>query len=314
MIIDCHVHIAAAVEGHGRMSARLLKSVPFRFMAWKFGFGGATADSEACLRRVLFETLDGTPELDAAAVLAFDAVYDIDGRCDVENTHLYVTNNYVIELAKAHPKVLFGTSVHPYRKDAVAEIERCVKAGAVLMKWLPMVQNFDPLHPKCIPFYEALAHHRLPLLSHTGAENSLPVLKRETADPRLLEPALARGVTVIAAHCGTRLFPWETDYIPQWSAMARRHEHFYGDLSAVNQIGRFAIYDKVLRHADLRAKVVHGSDWPILPFAPPHLLGLHTAASLMRQRNWLRRDLLIKRALGLGDDYFHRAAKILRTP
>ena len=30
----------------------------------------------------------------------------------------------VIELARQNPKILFGASVHPFRKDAVAELER----------------------------------------------------------------------------------------------------------------------------------------------------------------------------------------------
>src|SRR6185312_14728454 len=105
-------------------------------------------------------------------------------------THLYVSNDYVIELAKRHRKVLFGASVHPYRKDAVAEIERCVADGAVLLKWLPIVQDFDPSDERCFPVYEALAHYKLPLLCHTGGERSLPNLNPHVADPLLLTPAL----------------------------------------------------------------------------------------------------------------------------
>ena len=38
-----------------------------------------------------------------------------------------------------HPRgMLFGASVHPYRHDALDELERCVAGGAVLMKWLPV--------------------------------------------------------------------------------------------------------------------------------------------------------------------------------
>src|SRR5690349_12333742 len=144
MVIDCHVHIAACVPGHGLMSDRLLKSVPFRFMQWKFGLNGASAETELALERYLVSTLDDAAELDAVALLAFDAVHDKDGRADWDNTHLYVTNDYAMELARRHRKLLFAASVHPYRTDAVAEIERCVQGGAVLMKWLPIVQNFNP--------------------------------------------------------------------------------------------------------------------------------------------------------------------------
>jgi hypothetical protein len=32
------------------------------------------------------------------------------------------------------------------------------------------------------------------------------------------------------------------------------------------------------------------------------------------ERNWLRRDVLVKRALGFDEDYWHRAAKLCRLP
>ncbi len=221
MKIDCHVHISACTPGHGSMSQRLLKSLPFRFMRWRLGIEGNDEKSERRLESLLAQTIDQTRELDAAVVLAFDAVHDRDGRLDEANTHLYVTNDYVIELAQRHPKMLFGASVHPYRKDAVTEIERCVAAGAVLLKWLPIVQNFNPADERCFPFYDALAHHQLPLLSHTGGEKTLPRLDESVADPMLLVPALERGVTVIAAHCGTRSWWGEPDYLPQFIRLAR---------------------------------------------------------------------------------------------
>src|SRR5205085_10662540 len=177
----------------------------------------------------LIELLEGTPELDAAAVLAFDAVYGRDGALDPLNTHLYVSNDYVIELARRHRKVLFAASVHPYRKDAVAELGRCIAAGAVLLKWLPLTQGMDPADARCIPFYECLAHHGLPLLSHTGGEKTLPNINPHVASPALLAEALRRGVTVIAAHCGTRSAMFETDYVELFARMGKEDEHLYGD-------------------------------------------------------------------------------------
>src|SRR3954447_20092509 len=194
MVVDCHVHVCACTPGHGKMSDKLLKSLPFRFMQWKLGMSGSSEQTERALERKLIETIDETTTLDAAVVLAFDGVFTEDGTFDDPNTHLYVTNDYVIELAARHPKILFGASVHPYRKDAVAELERCVAAGAVLLKWLPIVQDFDPSDARCFPLYEALAHHKVPLLSHTGGETSLPNRNTAVADPMLLEPALKRGV------------------------------------------------------------------------------------------------------------------------
>jgi predicted TIM-barrel fold metal-dependent hydrolase len=312
MIIDGHVHISAFTPGHGSMSPALLKSIPFTFMRWRFGLDGNGAADERAVRELLFRTIDAT-NLDAAAVLGFDGVYDLDGNFDQARTHLFVTNDYVIELAAANPKIIFAASIHPYRKDAVAEIERCAAAGAALVKWLPIVQDFNPAHPKCIPFYEALAHFGI-LLSHTGTENALPNLDRTVADPMLLQEAVRRGVKVIAAHCGSRLLPWEIDYFPNWAKLARDHEHFYGDTAALNVPGRGYVYDTILRDETLRKKLVHGSDWPIIAIPQPLRLGWPTAWKLFNDPNWMRRDLAIKQRLGLDDAYWHRAGTILKIP
>ncbi|HEY8666557.1 MAG TPA: amidohydrolase family protein [Tepidisphaeraceae bacterium] len=312
MIVDCHVHICAATPAHGSMSPRLLNSIPFRFMRWHFGLAGNDAATERELEKIAARTIDETPGLDAAVMLAFDAVHTPDGYLDAENTHLYVKNDYVIELAGRYPKMLFGASIHPYRKDAVAELERCVAAGAVLMKWLPIVQNFDPASERCIPFYEALAHHRLPLLSHTGGEQSLPSLDKSVASPMLLEPALRRGVTVIAAHCGTRSKPGETSYLQEFVQLAHRYENFYGDTSALNLPARWYAFDTILKDKVVRDKLVHGSDWPIISLPSPSRVGWSNVWELMAEANWMRRDVLIKRQLAFDDAYWHRAATLLR--
>jgi hypothetical protein len=315
------------------MSPRLLNSIPFRFMRWRMGLVGADEQTEQALAQRLAQVIDETSDLDAAVVLAFDAVYDLDGRRDDARTHLYVTNEYVSELAdrwrgrsgRAHAAaaanaragrashgLLFGASVHPYRADALDELERCVAGGAVLMKWLPVSQGMDPSHSKCIPFYEALAHHKLPLLCHTGGELSLPRFDDSLADPMLLEEALRRGVTVIMAHCGTRSSPTNRDYLPQFMRLARTYERCYGDTSALNLPSRWYAYEQILCDRDVREKLVHGSDWPIIAIPPVGRIDVGTCLSMMRDSNWLRRDVRIKQQLGFDDPYWYRAAKVLR--
>ena len=316
MIVDCHVHVAATMPGRGCISGRLRRRASFLFMRWRLGipFRGSDEQIERMIEAKLVETVAGTPELDAAVVLAFDGVYDADGRPDPARTDLSVTNDYAAELVRRHPRMLFGASIHPYRPDAIAELERCVAAGAVLLKWLPVVQNIDPTDPRCLPFYEALAHHKLPLLCHTGGELSLPAPYMRYADPGLLVPALERGVTVIAAHCGTRSSPFEPDFVPTFVRLAREYEHLYGDTAALNTPTRSYAYRTLLADEAVRRKLVHGSDWPVISL-PPLSLGLRTALRLTwAEPNWMRRDVLAKRALGLDDAYWHRAATLLRLP
>jgi predicted TIM-barrel fold metal-dependent hydrolase len=315
MIVDCHVHVCGDTPGHGFVSEMLRHSLTFRFMRWRLRLPSENGEVlEQALAAKLQETVKETEGLDAAVVLAFDAVYDLAGRFDTENTHFYVTNDYVAELARKHGNLLFGASVHPYRKDALTELERRIRLGAVLLKWLPIVQDFNPADERCLPLYEALAHHRLPLLCHTGGEQALPCLNFAFADPALLLPALQRGVTVIAAHCGTRSRPGEADFTNTFLRLAHEHEHFYGDTSALNLPTRSYAYAKILSDPVVRDKLVHGSDWPIISLPPLTRVGWIESFRLLRIRNWMRRDFLIKQHLGFDEAYWHRAAKLLRLP
>jgi predicted TIM-barrel fold metal-dependent hydrolase len=313
MNIDCHVHICAFTPGHGSMSDRLINSIAFRFMRWRLGLpADRTIENENRLEALLARLLDES-DLDAAVVLAFDGVHDRAGNFNADNTHLYVTNDYVIELASRNPKYLLGASIHPYRTDAVAEIEKCVKAGAVLLKWLPIVQDFNPADRKCLPVYEALAHYDLPLLCHTGGEKSLPNMDVSVADPNLLKPALDMGVKVIMAHCGTASAPGETDYVPEFMKLAREYEHCYGDTAALNLPTRWYAYGPILNDPIVRKKLIHGSDWPILPLPNPMEHPLRSAWGMMRELNWLQRDIVIKRGIGFDAEYWGRAADVLQV-
>lgn len=315
MIIDCHVHVIATAPGHGSLSARLRKSLTVRFARWRLGIPDGEGEAfDRLTEAKLVDTIHGAQPLDAAVVLAFDGVYDREGNFDAANTHFYVANNYVADLADRHPKVLFGASIHPYRKDAVEELERCVGRGATLIKWLPIVQNFNPADDRCLPFYEALVHYRIPLLCHTGGEQALPNLDRAWADPMLLVPALKKGVTVIAAHCGTRAHFLERDYTPAFIRLAHEYEHLYGDTAALNLPTRSYAYDRILRDEVVRRKLVHGSDWPIICIPTKRAGWLRAARLLWSEENWMRRDVLTKQALGFDDAYWQRAATLLRRP
>jgi predicted TIM-barrel fold metal-dependent hydrolase len=316
MIIDAHVHVWATRLPHGRLSPRMLASPMFRLLARRIGVApGPSVEADHQMALTLMRTVEQARPLDAAVVLALDAAYRPGGEVDWDRTHLYVANDYVADLAARHPKLLFGCSVHPYRPDAVRELERCVAAGAVLLKWLPIAQNFDPSDERCFPIYDALAHYKLPLLCHTGLEHALPAVSPALGDPKLLVPALRRGVTVIAAHCGSRDIPLlEPDWTGDFCRLAREHEHLYGDTAAFNLPSRNYAYRPVLGDAVVRSKLIHGSDWPLPVFAPLLRLGPARAWMMLHEPNWLRRDVRIKRMVGLDEGYMHRAGTILRLP
>src|SRR2546425_2861410 len=117
-----------------------------------------------------------------------------------------VSNDYVFRIAHAYPDRLWpGVSINPQRRDAIEELDRCVEAGAKLVKVLPNTQGFDPGNRKYIPFYRRLARHKIPFLSHVGYEIVLTGQDQSAGDPNKLRVPLEEGVTVIAAHgCSNR--------------------------------------------------------------------------------------------------------------
>jgi len=297
--LDCHVHTFADGPGRGWLSEKARRSLAMRWLRLRHG-GSADA-----IERSLVESMDDASDvLDGAVVLAFDAVYGADGRKDEARTHFVVENDHVAALAAANTRLFFGASIHPYRPDAIAALERAVGEGAVLVKWLPPTQGIDPADSRTFEFYDALAHHGLPLLSHTGAEHTLPVLDGRLGDPARLESALRRGVTVIMAHAALPLWPWERSGLPSVRTLMRRYEHCYADTAALAVPQRRRALRRLFADPVVGPRLVHGSDWPVEPFAWRQ----------RRERNPLRRDVLIKRSLGAPDDYWTRGAGLLRLP
>ena len=85
------------------------------------------------------------------------------------------------------------------------ELDRCIAGGAVLMKCLPCCQNIDCSDLRYTRFWERMIEVGLPLLAHAGDEFTLPMVRPDLTDPRLLRRPLEIGVVVIAAHCATGL-------------------------------------------------------------------------------------------------------------
>src|SRR5207237_933955 len=144
--IDMHVHMV----GNGRNgSGGWLRLSGWH--RWLAGFmlrqlgvpkSALEADLEALYAGKLLELVRES-SLDAIVLLAHERVHDPDGRPRPELGSMFVPNDVVLNLARAHPEFLPGVSIHPARPDALAELERCVEQGAVLMKCLPNCQNID---------------------------------------------------------------------------------------------------------------------------------------------------------------------------
>ena len=253
--------------------------------------------------------------LDAVVLLAHERVHDPDGTPRNDLGSMFVPNDVVLDLAQRYSEFLAGVSIHPARRDALDELERCIGRGAVLMKCLPNCQNIDMSDQRYVPFWKKMSDARLPLLAHTGGEHTVPVVNKKFADPRLLRVPLECGVIVIAAHCGTSSGAFDRDYFDDWVAMLSEFPNLYGDISALVSLNRCGHLPDC-RRSEVEPRILHGSDFPVPVLG--HRLWLNQSLDgdsfrrIQRIDNPLERDFQFKRALGFSDQVFTRAAKLIR--
>jgi hypothetical protein len=318
--IDAHVHIVGNGTGgtgcwlrvrgwHLPLATIMLRDV-----------GLPAAALKGDLDRLYVERLIGlvrSSSLGAVVILAHDLVYDSEGRAMDGVGSFYVPNDYVLRLARQYPEFLPAVSIHPARPDAMEELERCLAAGAVMMKCLPNCHNIDCNDRRFTRFWERMAAARLPLLAHTGGEHTVPVVRPELADPRVLTLPLECGVQVIAAHCGTKSGLFDPEYFYIFAEMTGRFPNLYGDNSAFNVPIRGRHVPECLR-PPLLERIVHGSDFPVPVHGHfawmKHFLDWETFRRWERHPNMLERDYQLKRAMGFPPETFTRILKLLKLP
>ena len=232
--------------------------------------------------------------------------------------------------------MLAAGSVHPYRTDAVAELERLHAAGVRVIKWLPSAQGIDPSSPRCDGFYAACARLDVTLLIHVGEEQAVHAEQDQAlGNPLHLRRPLAAGVRVLAAHCAS--LGEDEDLDDPQRPRVSSFELFlrlmgeqawegllFGEISAVTQRNRYrAVLATLLERADLHPRLVNGSDWPL-----PAVNVLYSTGALCRDGfldpadraalnelyhwNPLLFDLCLKRSVrapgsgaGFSDGVFH---------
>ncbi|MCY2961203.1 MAG: amidohydrolase family protein [Planctomycetota bacterium] len=281
--VDHHVHVVGTGEGGSgaRVNARFLSWLHPRqhvqFLAYERAFGiadVARAESESSAR---FLRLARAVGVSRYALFAFDAHYAPDGSLHEAETEYYVPNEYVERLARQNADVCFAVaSIHPYRPDAVQELERCAAAGTRILKWLPNAMGMDPADPRCDPLYAAMARLGVALLSHAGEEQAIESeATQEYGNPLRLRRALDAGVRVYVGHCASRgqgldLDDPERKHVDNFDLFLRLMDdpryvgRVFGEISALTQVGRSGRpLATMLARTDLHERLVNGSDYPL---------------------------------------------------
>jgi len=295
---DIHIHLIGSTDEGCYISRTLLNRPWSRLLSHWLGLD-ATAPSRYVEQ--LVKHIRESP-IDVGVILACDAIYDNRGEVDAR-TQFYIPNAYVLKVASQYDELLPGVSVHPNRKDALDETDRCFEAGAALVKWIPNSQYIDPLNNRYKAFYRKLRDYKLPLLSHIGSEFTIKTTSQNLGDPRRLRLALDEGVTVIGAHCGVSYAGLSARYLAEWLALAKEYPNLYGDLAALSLGlgGRFI--RKLLKDEVASGKLVNGSDFPVPP--------LRKVSNFFKSGNPFTRDYEIKKKLGVPDSVFYRGYQLI---
>jgi predicted TIM-barrel fold metal-dependent hydrolase len=306
--VDMHVHVLGnGKSGSGcQITPRWWQRPFIDLMAANVGlktFPGDPALDHLYVERLLHWVKEST--LGRAVILACDDLYDETGHRFPGLSGLFVPNDYVLKLSRLYSEFVAAVSIHPARQDAMAELERCVDAGAVLLKLLPCVQAVDCNREIYKPFWDRMARFNLPLLAHTGGEFSLPTHRRDLQSVETLRLPLQCGVKVIAAHCGTPALPWDRDYFDQFDQMRKSFPNLYGDLSALSQITHLR---SLARLRNDPSQILYGSDYPVSTTAFwSRLKGWISQPDYYRIRsirNPLEKKLQLTKALGFPDPIF----------
>jgi predicted TIM-barrel fold metal-dependent hydrolase len=282
-LVDYHIHLLAigtsgseAFVNSKMRSGFNLERLKFQIYMSAAGIKNIqTADQEYVAR--LIRLARSNERHGKYRILAFDKHYNADGTVNLHKTYMYVPNRYTVELAQTHPDVFLPMiSVHPYRPDALQELEKWAKAGVKYMKWLPNAMGIDPANPVIEPFYRKMAEHNMILLTHGGDEQAVEADEdQRLGNPLLLRKPLAYGLRVIIAHAASLGECDDHD-----SREAKKADCFdlflrlmderkyvgrlFGDISAMLQFNRMPVpFTTILKRQDLHHRLVNGSDYPL---------------------------------------------------
>lgn len=321
-IIDIHCHTAGIGAGGSGCFVSPAMRRGWRYHVYLRAFGVTEQElrthGDALIIRKTSELLARSRHVHAAVILAMDGVVGDDGQLDLEATEVYIPNEFVARETRKYPNLLFGASVNPYRDDALERLERSAADGAVLVKWLPSIQRIDPADERLIPFYPRLKELGLPLLTHTGNEESFTWARNELADPQRLRLPLSLGVTVIAAHAASNGKNAGERNFDRFLSLCHEFPNLFADISALTQANRIGHLRRALRQQVLRSRLLYGTDWPLpatgitSPWFHAHQMSPVKLIRTLNHRNPWDRDVALKRSLGVDSGILGRSASLLR--
>lgn len=281
---DYHAHLVGIGKAHSGcavhedMQSPLNLSEYLRYKVYLKSSGVKNSDEtdQEYLERMVELIENGYQPTSKFVLLAFDKHYKLDGTINEKKTQFYVPNEYVDSICTKYPNYFIPCiSVHPYRKDALQELEKWGKKGVKQVKWLPNAMGMNPSSEKCLPYYAVMKKYDMVLLSHAGHEKAVHAEEdQQYGNPLLLKTPLNSGIKVVMAHCASlgENIDLEDDAKPLVSnidlflrmmADTNYQGLLYADISAITQYNRLEVLDTLLNSPKIQTRLINGSDYPL---------------------------------------------------
>jgi len=324
-LLDMHVHTAGIGAGDSGCFISKQMESSWKLSIYLKSFGTTRQElqqkGDAHVIQLISQQLSGSKHVGQAILLAMDGVVDEKGELDKSRTEIYVPNAFIARETAKTTNLLFGASINPLRKDALAQLDWAATNGARLVKWIPSIMQFDPADERLTPFYKQLVELKLPLLTHAGQERSFTSARDELCDPQRLHLPLKLGVTVIVAHIastGSNEGQRDTDRL---ASMMATYTNLFSEISSLTQVNKLGYLREALTRPEWQGRLLFGSDFPLINTAlcSPHFYPLQLNASersrLAAIENPWDRDVELKQALGVPREVFHRPRELFpNTP
>ena len=320
-LLDIHVHTAGIGAGDSGCFISKQMESSWKLNIYLKSFGTTReelqAKGDAHVVQLISRQLAESKHVGQAILLAMDGVVDANGELDRARTEIYVPNAFIAQETAKTTNLLYGASINPLRKDALAQLIEAKANGARLIKWIPSIMQFDPADDRLTPFYRKLVELNLPLLTHAGQERSFTRARDELCDPQRLHLPLKLGVTVIVAHIastGANAGERDTDRL---APMMAQYTNLFSEISSLTQVNKLGYLREALTRPEWQGRLLFGSDYPLINTAlcSPHFYPLQLTAAersrLSAIENPWDRDVELKQALGVPKEVFTRSRLLL---
>jgi len=174
------------------------------------------------------------------------------------------TNDYIMESISRYPRRLVGfCAIQPQSPEAaIAEIERCAKAGIRgVGEMRPDMQPFD-LGDELVmePLVEVLRKHQLILLTHASEPVGHDYPGKGVITPDILYPFIASfpDLTIVCAHWGGGL-----PFYALMPEVEKAMSNVFFDTAASPLLYTPEVYNQVIQLVGAD-KILFGSDYPLL--------------------------------------------------